>query len=259
MKEIKEELVTNSERVRSFLNTYSLARTVLTVDELRMGAMARYEVEGDTRLSDIHCLKQNYNSNQENRTYGVVSAEDMSCDKQKSGDRFYPLTFEHHINTNDEGYLIPNYNSEDNFLSDKMTDEIFDKIKIQFLNRQEKLFLNFLKEVEQKLDRYVYCETVDQAVEEIKKRDYKKLWVGKDFAEENIIKELPNQQSNNSSNLKGFILAHKDDPKDIGYFTIRCDICILPDIKGSQFVTFEDIAMSVVGQNLTYIEVKNDT
>ena len=240
--------MTNSVRVRRYLNFHSLARKILCVDPLPPGAIARYEVDlsdDENGLSDVSCLIKR-------GKYEILTGEEAACTDPLYENQFYAPTFEHHIETDDEGYLTP----ESDPFSDDMTEEVFDKLKVQFLNKQEKLFLDLLKGATQRVDRYICCDTVEDAVEKIKKKDYKKLWIGKDFAGKDIVTELPNRQGKSYENLKGFILAHEDDPKALGYFTIRCDVCILPDIKNRQFVSFEDIAMFVVGKNLTYIEVK---
>ena len=45
---------------------------------------------------------------------------------------------------------------------------------------------------------------------------------------------------------------------DIGLLTIRQDICVLKDPDEDRFVSFQDIAMSLWGKNLTYVEIKNE-
>lgn len=245
--------MTNSEKLRRYLNSHSLARKVLYVDELPQGAVARYKVDGDdNELSDIFCFIKKVGH------YTIITGEEAACTREGLENQFYAPTFDHHIETKDGGYLASNYDLEDSVCSDDMPQELFDKLKIQFLNRQENLFLDFIEEVTRKVDRYVCCETVEEAVDEIKKRDYKHLWIGKDFEGEDIPAELHNQESTNSSNLKGFILTHEDDLQAIGYFVIRCDACILPSRKTEEFVSYEDIAIFVVGKSLTYIEVKNN-
>ena len=234
-----KEVIGRGKELRRYLNLNSLARKILGIDDMPPGAIAHYTVEySNFTLDECFVLSR------KNRKFYTETARDYVV-KPYTGNEFYAPSFEFSVINKIKNRFGIDYSEE----------QILRNIKKDFLKKEETIFIDFVKEVAKKNNRYLVVNSLSEAVKEIEKINYKHLYSPKKYSENKLVKNLKNRNRVRSSNLQGFILNNSDSWEDTGVLTIRQEVCILKDYKDDQFVTFEDIAMSLFGKNLTYIEV----
>jgi hypothetical protein len=244
----RKDILSQAQEIERYLNFNSLARKVLCPEDLPQGDMRFLKYEKKDDLSDIFGLTKIDN------VYKILTGNEMLCKIKIFEDELQAPEIECCVKIDDEGFLSANYGQEEFVLSAVMPEKIFNKMKIKFLNEEENIFLNFVKKHTQNVGRYICCKNEKEAIKEIRNKDYKSLWIGKKFAQSDVVQQLPHRQSKNSSNLNGFILVHEGDLHLVGLFLIS-DRCIIPSIEEKKFIAFEHISILLTRKGLTYIEI----
>lgn len=228
------------EQVRIYLNSNSIVRRIISIDTLSVGDIAHYCLcDTDYDLDDVFILLRR------NHSFEIMNGEDISVpDRYNNGHKkdFYGVTFNFHINNK----------CTEGLKELDISEKLLTQVKKEFLAKEENIFIEFVEKVAKATGQYFYCETIGESLDTIDSIDYEDMWAFDGFKDVDIYGRCRQF----SPNLSGFILTHEKEPKDIGIFTIRQEVTMLPNYQDGEIVTFEDIAMSLIGKNITYIEVK---
>lgn len=225
-------IVRAAEIVEQYLDTYSLARNIIKVDSLN-GSMPNYGISEDMTLDDISILTSGFTGKE------VITGSHLAAHGQ--GASFWLPTWEFAV-------------WSDNLTGKEDIEErLLKKIKLAMLREEESIFIDFVKQVTKNNSRYIVCKNNIEAIGEINKIGYKRIWVGKD-----IEIDISDLEKIRSSHLKGIILAHSCIPDEVGIFAVRQQPTILNTCELDKIVSFEEQSMMVVNKELTYIEIENE-
>ncbi len=244
-KELYTELSKRGRELNLYLNSYSIARSILFAIDLPLFTAPIHKTySSDILLSDIYMLSKRYKSDKITDGYelSILSDKDFSSFSDEFGYRA-------------ELFEISIINKVEKGCSDK----VFEDIKKDLLKEEEDTFIFFIKEVAKRNDRYIICNNLQEAAEKISKIDYKEAWVPEKFLKNNIVKGVSKQRELVSSNLQGFILSQHDVSVGNGILDIRQAPTILYSSKDSDLVSFEEIAMTVYGKSLIYVEINENS
>lgn len=237
----RNTIITAAEKIKQYLYDNSLARNIIKPENLN-GSIPNYGVDDDMTLDDISIMVSGYRGKE------VVSGTHIAA--HGSGRDFWLPTWEFEIRYKNSTLQK---DIDHNMLEKIIDNNMLEKMKLDFLKKEEDIFIDFVKQVMSKNNRYIICTTIGEAIKKIKKIKYKKIWAGKEMKV-----DLLNIQDIRSPNLNGFILTHQDDSDEVGIFVIRQEPTIFPFDKCNEIVIFEEQAMMIINKELTYIEVKNE-
>lgn len=251
-----EEIVRRSRELNLYLNDNSIVRSILFVVDLPLFTAPVHKSPFSVLLSDIYMLSKRQKGNK------IAGPHELTALLDKN----FVLNV-----LSDKDFVKPNGRYEKfefwaemfeisviNKIEKGCSDEIFEDIKKDLLKEEEDMFIFLVKEVAKKNNKYIICDSLSEAVEKISKIVYKEAWTPKKFSGNDIVKRISKQKELVSSNLQGFILSHNDNCLNNGILDINQPATILYSSEDSNLLTFEEIAMTIYGKSLTYVEIKNE-